>query len=151
MTSGTLFLVNLAATWYMVGLIWMVQIVHYRLFDRVGRDQFVRYEADHGRLITPVVGIPMLVEIATSAALVFVPFAGFSAMGRGGWSGIGGGDLDLDRISAGALPPNAGPPLRRTRPTAGWFGPIGFARGCGPHEAYCSDILPAGFLLHEPP
>ena len=66
MNGNTLFVVNLLATWYMVGLTWMVQIVHYNLFDRVGREQFVRYEADHGRLITPIVAVPMLVEIVTA-------------------------------------------------------------------------------------
>ena len=71
------FLLNLLSTWYMVGLIWMVQIVHYNLMDRVGPDQFVRYEADHSRLITPIVGIPMLIEIATSAVLLWNAPAAF--------------------------------------------------------------------------
>lgn len=65
-------LINAAATWYMVGLIWMVQIVHYKLFDRVGAEGFAAYEADHARLITPIVGVPMLIEIATAAALLTV-------------------------------------------------------------------------------
>lgn len=69
MTNGIL-LIQLASTWYMVGLIWMIQIVHYPMFDRVGNNEFPRYEADHSRLITPVVGIPMLVEITTAVALV---------------------------------------------------------------------------------
>lgn len=72
--SGTwLFTLNLIATWYMVGLIWMVQVVHYNLFDRVGEEQFLQYEADHSRLITPIVGIPMLVEIVTAVALLLSP------------------------------------------------------------------------------
>jgi hypothetical protein len=64
------FLINLLATWYLVGLIWMVQVVHYRLFDRVGDDGFARYELDHANLITPIVGPPMVVELATAALLV---------------------------------------------------------------------------------
>jgi hypothetical protein len=32
-------LANLAATFFMVGLIWFVQIVHYPLFGQVGRDR----------------------------------------------------------------------------------------------------------------
>ena len=63
-------LINLIATWYMVGLIWMVQIVHYAMFDRVGLDQFSRYASDHARLITPIVGVPMLIELATALMLV---------------------------------------------------------------------------------
>ena len=71
MNGSTLFVVNLIATWYMVGLIWMVQIVHYNMFDRVGLEQFQQYEADHNRLITPIVGVPMLFELATAVLLLF--------------------------------------------------------------------------------
>lgn len=71
MNGSALFVVNLIATWYMVGLIWMVQVVHYNMFDRVGLDQFQQYEADHNRLITPIVGVPMLFELATAILLLF--------------------------------------------------------------------------------
>lgn len=71
--SSLMFVLNLAATWYLVGLIWMVQVVHYFLFDKVGVAEFTAYEADHNRLITPIVAVPMLVELVTAAALVFVP------------------------------------------------------------------------------
>ena len=71
MNGSALFVVNLSATWYMVGLIWMVQIVHYNMFDRVGLEQFQQYEADHNRLITPIVGVPMLFELATAVLLLF--------------------------------------------------------------------------------
>lgn len=77
MSTNAIFLLNLCSTWYMVGLIWMVQIVHYNMFDRVGREGFAAYEADHSRLITPIVGIPMLIEIATAAWLVMQPPVGF--------------------------------------------------------------------------
>ena len=70
MNGSTLFVVNLIATWYMVGLIWMVQIVHYNMFDRVGAGQFQQYEADHSRLITPIVGLPMLFELVTALLLI---------------------------------------------------------------------------------
>lgn len=68
-----LLLLHALATWYMVGLIWMVQIVHYPMFDRVGSDQFAQYEKDHSRLITPIVGIPMLIELGTAVALLCMP------------------------------------------------------------------------------
>lgn len=70
MSGNWIFLINLASTWYLVGLIWMVQVVHYNLFDRVGEENFARYEADHSRLITPVVGPVMLIEIATASLLL---------------------------------------------------------------------------------
>jgi hypothetical protein len=53
----------------MVGLIWLIQIVHYPLFAWVGRDSFVDYERNHSNWITPVVGIPMLIEIVTAGLL----------------------------------------------------------------------------------
>lgn len=68
----TLLLTNFAATWYLVGLIWMVQQVHYPLFDRVGQTEFPRYASDHGRLITPIVAVPMLVELLTAGWLVLL-------------------------------------------------------------------------------
>lgn len=71
MSFGIL-LVHAAATWFMVGLIWFVQVVHYPLFDRVGADESPRYAADHQRLTTWVVGPPMLVEALTAAALLLV-------------------------------------------------------------------------------
>lgn len=54
----------------MVGLIWFVQIVHYPLFGRVGRDVFANYSRAHSRLTGLVVGPPMLAEAATALALV---------------------------------------------------------------------------------
>lgn len=62
-------LVNMASTWAMVGLIWFVQIVHYPLFARVGRDVFATYEQDHQRLTTYVVLPLMLSELATAILL----------------------------------------------------------------------------------
>jgi len=62
---------NVAATLYMVGLIWCIQIVHYPLFAQVGTEGFAAYEAAHSRLITPIVGLPMLVELVTAGLLLF--------------------------------------------------------------------------------
>ena len=73
MPPQLVFVLHLVATWYMVGLIWMVQIVHYAMFDRVGPDQFAAYEADHNRLITPIVAVPMLLELVTGCWLCLRP------------------------------------------------------------------------------
>jgi hypothetical protein len=69
-------LVNLAATFVMVGIIWFVQIVHYPLFSRVGAPGFAAYSGAHSRLTGLVVGPPMLAEAATAVALVLAPPAG---------------------------------------------------------------------------
>lgn len=57
----------------MVGVIWFVQIVHYPLFVRVGRDGFAEYSRAHSRLTGFVVGPPMLLEAGTALALVVRP------------------------------------------------------------------------------
>lgn len=65
-----------ASTWFMTGLIWFVQVVHYPLFTRVGTAEFEDYHAAHTRLTTWVVLGPMVMELITSAALVARPPAG---------------------------------------------------------------------------
>lgn len=67
-----LFVAQVAATLMMTGLIWFVQVVHYPLFARVGKAEFVDYEAEHTTRTGWVVGPPMLVEIAT-ATLALLP------------------------------------------------------------------------------
>jgi hypothetical protein len=62
-------LVQLAATWFLVGLIWFVQRVHYPLFDRVERAAFAAFEREHQRRTTWVVAPPMLVELALAVWL----------------------------------------------------------------------------------
>lgn len=64
-------LIHTAATWFMVGLIWFVQITHYPLFNRVGNESFIVFEAAHSRLTTWVVGPPMLIELITAVLLLW--------------------------------------------------------------------------------
>jgi hypothetical protein len=64
-------LAHCAATLFMTGVIWFVQLVHYPLFDRVQGDGFGSYAALHGRLTTWVVAPPMLVELVTGALLLW--------------------------------------------------------------------------------
>ena len=66
-----LLLTHLAATLFMVGLIWFVQIVHYPLFSRVGEEKFSLYSEAHSRLTGYVVGPPMLLEAGTALLLAF--------------------------------------------------------------------------------
>ena len=63
-------LICLASTLFMTGVIWFVQVVHYPLFDRVKTEAFRRYHADHSRLTTYVVMVPMTLELLSSLALV---------------------------------------------------------------------------------
>lgn len=79
-------LVQAFASLAMTGLIWCIQVVHYPLFAAVGRDEFTRYEADHARLITLVVGPLMLVELAAALWLAAVRPAGVPAWMA--WTGL---------------------------------------------------------------
>lgn len=72
MTEAAL-LASVGSTLFMVGLTWFVQAVHYPLFAEVGRDSFDRYHASHSIRVTWLVAAPMLVELASSVALAFVP------------------------------------------------------------------------------
>jgi hypothetical protein len=86
---NALFLAQYAATLFMTGLIWFVQIVHYPLFANVHRHApqagFREYEASHANRTSFVVFPPMVVELATALAALFPSlrpgyFSGWAAM-----------------------------------------------------------------------
>jgi hypothetical protein len=58
-----------AVTFALVGLIWLVQRVHYPLFAAIPPPQLPGYEQEHCRRIGPLVGPLMLAEAALAAAL----------------------------------------------------------------------------------
>lgn len=66
-------LVNAAATVYMVGVIWIVQLVHYPLKACIDRAEFTTYQQRATARITWVVGPPMLIEAATALYLCAFP------------------------------------------------------------------------------
>lgn len=81
-----LLLAHTAATLYMTGVIWMVQLVHYPLFAEVGPERFANYERLHQLRISAVVMPAMLVELVT-AYLLAVAWTG---PGRwAAWTGLG--------------------------------------------------------------
>ncbi len=65
------FLLHVASSLSMVGLIWFVQIVHYPLMGRVGRQEFCQYEIDHNRLTSRVVLPLMITELLSAVALLW--------------------------------------------------------------------------------
>lgn len=85
-----LLIANLVSTWYMVGLIWFVQIVHYPLFAGVGRDTFVEYQKRHQLWTTVVVGPAMLVEAFSTILLAW-----YTPVGVAMWQVISGIGLIL--------------------------------------------------------
>ena len=69
---NTVLLVHLLSTWFMVGLIWTIQLVHYPLFARVGSDGFVAYEAEHTRRMGALLAVPASMEVITGGLLVWM-------------------------------------------------------------------------------
>ena len=62
-----------AATLFMVGMIWTVQILHYPLFAHVGTQRFVAYEQAHSTRITAVIAVPWAIEGLTTLVLLLAP------------------------------------------------------------------------------
>ncbi len=67
-----LFQTQLFATLYMTGLIWFVQLVHYPMFANVPSPAFASYEATHQRRTAWAVGPPMVVELITAFAYLWL-------------------------------------------------------------------------------
>lgn len=65
-------LAYLAATLYMTGVIWMVQLAHYPLFAQVGTDAFAAYHQAYQQRMAAVVLLPMLIEATTTDILPFL-------------------------------------------------------------------------------
>jgi len=86
MSVALLLVVNAAATWFLTGLIWVIQVVHYPLFSYADRATYPAFADAHSRLITVVVGPAMLVELATAAWLVMDRPEALSA--RMAWTGL---------------------------------------------------------------
>ena len=63
-------LTHAAATMFMAGVIWTIQIVHYPLFSYADRERFTPFHNDHSRRITWIVGAGMGVELLSALALV---------------------------------------------------------------------------------
>lgn len=68
-----IFVAHLLSTLLMVGVIWIIQLVHYPLFAHVGAEEFVRYEQLHRTYISLLVMPLMLIEIGTGGLLLFAP------------------------------------------------------------------------------
>lgn len=65
-----LLLLHAAATLYMAGLIWFVQLVHYPLMAKVGHEHYDDYQRHHERRTTLAVAPAMILEMATAVWLV---------------------------------------------------------------------------------
>lgn len=71
-------LVHFASTWAMVGLIWLVQLVHYPLFVSIEPAKFADAMFSHQKRISFIVLPLMVSELATAALLWIVRPTGVS-------------------------------------------------------------------------
>lgn len=66
------------AAWAMVGLIWLIQIVHYPMLAQFSQSVPIEAATYHSRRITPVVGPFMAIEGVTALALMAAQPSGVS-------------------------------------------------------------------------
>lgn len=58
------------ATWFMVGLIWTVHVVHYPSFPEVGPDEYVAFQAGHVDRIGALLAVPWALEGLATVGLI---------------------------------------------------------------------------------
>jgi hypothetical protein len=80
MSLPHLLLLNFAAAAYLMGVIWVVQLVTYPALTLVGKSEFASYHAAHTRGMGWVVGAPMVAELALASWLAW---AAYSVWGAG--------------------------------------------------------------------
>jgi len=68
-----LLLTHAAVTLVMVGVILVVQLVHYPLFRHVGEASYDTYQAEHMRRITWIVAPFMTIELVTAIGVAWGP------------------------------------------------------------------------------
>jgi hypothetical protein len=66
--------VHCAATWYLVGLIWTIQVVHYPSFEDIDAERYRDFQQLHMRRMGAVVGPAWLVEgLSVLAVFIWAP------------------------------------------------------------------------------
>ena len=66
-----LILAHLALCLFMTGLIWTIQLIHYPAFRYIDMSKFTDFTQFHGRNITPITALPMVLELLTGALLLY--------------------------------------------------------------------------------
>ncbi len=74
--SRTLLVIHLAATLFMVGLIWTIHYVHYPLFANVGESTYASFQAAHVERIGKLLFVPWLTEGITLIGVLALAFLG---------------------------------------------------------------------------
>jgi hypothetical protein len=74
--SRTFLVIHLAATLFMVGLIWTIHYVHYPLFANVGESTYASFQASHVERIGKLLFVPWLTEGVTLLGTLTLAFLG---------------------------------------------------------------------------
>jgi hypothetical protein len=69
--NNKLLLAHMGLCFFMTGLIWTIQVVHYPTFRYVDSIKFTDFSLFHGKSITPITALPMILEFVTGALLLF--------------------------------------------------------------------------------
>jgi hypothetical protein len=63
--------INVAVNWTLVGLIWVIQLVHYPTFAYVDNSNFLQFHAHHSKSISIIVMPLMLIELALATYFAY--------------------------------------------------------------------------------
>jgi hypothetical protein len=63
--------INVAVSWTLVGLIWVIQLVHYPTFAYVDNSNFLQFHAHHSKSISIIVMPLMLIELALATYFAY--------------------------------------------------------------------------------
>lgn len=66
-----IYLAHIFACFFMTGLIWLIQVIHYPSFRYINQEHFSTFHRLHTNRITFIVGPLMTLEFATGAYLFF--------------------------------------------------------------------------------
>jgi len=69
----SIIIIHVAATWFMVGLVWFVHFVHYPLLRDLPVEAVPTYQRAHVRRTVPLIPIVMIVEAISAVALLLRP------------------------------------------------------------------------------
>ena len=72
MNHNIVFQIHLFSSLYMTGVIWLIQIIHYPLFNFVGLNEWRNYHSKHIQLTNIVIAPPMFMELITLGYLFYL-------------------------------------------------------------------------------
>jgi hypothetical protein len=86
MSYELIFLINTFSSFFLTGLIWLVQLVHYPSFRFVGNGNFADFQMHHVHSIAKIVIPVMVAEITSSFGLAWID--GWLSLNAVGFYGV---------------------------------------------------------------